>query len=118
MSNEGTGVTLTVLTNNTGNYSFPLMSVGNYDVKVEMSGFKTEQVKNVRLETAAQVRQDFALELGNVTEVVEISASAVTLNTENATTGGVIENKRIIELPLNGRNVGQSRRAGSGRAVR
>ena len=83
------------------------MSVGNYDLKVELAGFKTEQVKGLRLETAAQLRQDFTLQVGNLAEVVEVSAAAVTLNTENSTTGGVIENKRIIELPLNGRNVGQ-----------
>jgi hypothetical protein len=107
LTNEATGVTRTAETNNTGNYTFPLMQVGNYDVKVEMSGFKTEQVKGIRLETAAQLRQDFTMQVGNVSEVVEISAAAVTLNTENSTTGGVIENKRIIDLPLNGRNVVQ-----------
>lgn len=107
VTNEDTGISRSVDTNNSGNYSFPIMAVGNYDVKVELSGFKAEQVKGLRLETAAQLRQDFVLEVGNLAEVVEVSAAAVTLNTENSTTGGVIENKRIIELPLNGRNVGQ-----------
>jgi hypothetical protein len=107
VTNEATGVTRSAETNNTGNYTFALMPVGNYDVKVEMSGFKTEQVRGIRLETAAQLRQDFVMQVGNVSEVVEISAAAVTLNTENSTTGGVIENKRIVDLPLNGRNVVQ-----------
>jgi hypothetical protein len=100
-----TGVVRTVTTNETGNYTVPLLPVGNYDLKVEMQGFKADVVTNIRVETAAQVRQNFALAVGNVTETVEVSASAVLLNTENATVGGVIENKRIIELPLNGRNV-------------
>lgn len=107
LSNEGTGVTQTVTSNATGYYSFPLLQVGNYDVRVEMQGFKTETVKGVRLETAGQPRVDVALQVGNIAETVEVSASAVTLETENSTTGGVIENKRIIELPLNGRNVTQ-----------
>ncbi|HZO57629.1 MAG TPA: carboxypeptidase-like regulatory domain-containing protein, partial [Bryobacteraceae bacterium] len=107
VTNEDTGISRSVDSNNSGNYSFPIMSVGNYDLKVELAGFKTEQVKGLRLETAAQLRQDFTLQVGNLAEVVEVSAAAVTLNTENSTTGGVIENKRIIELPLNGRNVGQ-----------
>ena len=47
------------------------------------------------------------MEIGDVTETVEVSAAAITLNTENAVVGGVIENKRVIELPLNGRNVVQ-----------
>jgi hypothetical protein len=47
------------------------------------------------------------MQIGDVTETVEVSAAAVTLNTENAVVGGVVENKRIVELPLNGRNVVQ-----------
>ena len=105
ITNTAMGVTSTVLSNSTGNYTFPLVPVGNYDVKAEMGGFKTEEVRGLRVETAAQVRQDFQLQIGAVTETVEVAASAVTLNTENASVGGVIENKRIIELPLNGRNV-------------
>jgi len=105
--NEATGVTATVSTNETGNYSFQLVPVGNYEVKVEMQGFKSEAVRGLRVETAAQVRQDFKLEVGNVAESVEVNASAVSLQTENAVVGSVIENKRIIELPLNGRNVAQ-----------
>jgi len=105
--NVATGLTLSEETNSTGNYSFPLLPVGNYDIRVEMQGFKTEMVRNVRLETAAQVRRDFTLQVGDVAETIEVSATGVNLVTENATVGGVIENKRIIELPLNGRNVAQ-----------
>lgn len=107
VTNLGTGLSLTEETNATGNYSFPLLPVGNYDIRVEMAGFKSETVRNVRLETAAQVRRDFVLQVGDVTETIEVVASGVTLNTENAIVGGVIENKRIIELPLNGRNIVQ-----------
>ncbi|MCW5982568.1 MAG: carboxypeptidase regulatory-like domain-containing protein [Bryobacteraceae bacterium] len=107
ITNTGTGVTRTDETNNTGNFSFQLVPVGNYEIRAEMQGFKTQTVRGVRVETAAQVRNNFTLEVGDVTETVEVSASAVTLNTENATVGGVIENKRITELPLNGRNVVQ-----------
>jgi hypothetical protein len=103
--NVATGISRTVLTNNTGNYTFPLVPVGDYEMTVEMAGFKTEAARGLRVETAAQVRQNFVLEVGRVTETVEVSASAAVLNTENSTVGGVIENKRIIELPLNGRNV-------------
>ena len=105
VTNTGTGITRNATTNNAGLYNFPLIQVGNYEVKVEMQGFKSETVRNIRVETAAQLRQDFRLEVGTVTESVEVSANAVTLNTENATVGGVIENKRIIDLPLNGRNM-------------
>ncbi len=104
-TNEGTQVALTTTTNPTGNYTFPLVPVGDYTVKCELQGFKSEVVKGLRLETAAQVRQDFRLDVGSVTESIEVVANAVTLQTENATTGAVIENRRIVELPLNGRNM-------------
>jgi hypothetical protein len=103
--NIATGISRSVLTNTTGNYTFPLVPVGEYELSVEMQGFKTETVRALHVETAAQVRQNFVLEVGRVTETVEVSASAALLNTENSTVGGVVENKRIIELPLNGRNV-------------
>jgi len=105
IKNTGTGVALNTTSNATGNYTFPLVQVGNYDVKVEMQGFKSGAAKNLRVETAAQVRQDFQLDLGSVTETIEVQASAALLNTENATVGAVIENRRIVELPLNGRNM-------------
>lgn len=93
-TNVATGVTNSVVTNETGNYTFTLVPVGNYDVKVDMSGFKAEEAKGLRVETAAQVRQDFQLQVGAVSEVVEVAASSVLLNTETANVGGVIENKR------------------------
>ena len=104
-TNQGTNVALTVVTNETGNYTFPLLPVGDYTVRCERSGFKAGLVKGLRLETAAQVRQDFKLDVGSVSESIEVVANAVTLQTENATVGAVIENRRIIELPLNGRNM-------------
>src|SRR6185503_13537549 len=83
LTNQGTNVSVTTTSNETGNYSFPLVSVGDYTVKCEMQGFKAEVVRNLRLETAAQVRQDFKLDVGAVTESVEVSANAVLLTTEN-----------------------------------
>lgn len=105
--NIGTGVERTQLSNQAGLYSFQLVEVGNYQVRCELPGFRSAVVNGLRVETAAQVRQDFALEVGALTETVNVSAAAVTLNTENATVGSVVENKRIVELPLNGRNIVQ-----------
>lgn len=107
MINPATGVSQTVLTNATGNYTFVLVPVGLYDLKFEMQGFKTETIRGLRVETAAQVRQDAALQVGAVTETVEVSAQAVLLSTENATVGGVVGNQQIVNMPLIGRNVVQ-----------
>ncbi len=104
-TNQGTNISLTLTSNETGNYTFPLLPVGDYTVRCEKQGFKSGVVKGLRLETAAQVRQDFKLDIGNVSESIEVVANAVSLQTENATVGAVIENRRITELPLNGRNM-------------
>ncbi len=116
--NLATGVSDSVQTNETGNYTFATVAVGNYEVTCQLEGFKTDSVADQRVETGGQVRIDFSMEVGDVTETIEVSAANITLNTENAVVGGVIENKRIIELPLNGRNVVSVGRAGSGRTVR
>jgi hypothetical protein len=100
-----TGVSQTREANEAGLYNFQLVPVGNYEVRCETAGFKTRVSPNVRVETGAQVRLNFAMEVGEVTETIEVAASSPTLVTENAVVGGVVENKRIIELPLNGRNV-------------
>ena len=107
MANIDTGITTIVTTNETGNYRFSYVPVGNYSVRCELDGFKTQSVSGVRVETTAQVRTDFTMEIGDITETIEVAADAITLNTENATVGSVIENRRIIELPLNGRNIVQ-----------
>ncbi len=105
LSNLGTGVSVTRESNEAGLYTFQLVPVGNYEVRCETPGFKTRVSPNVRVETGAQVRLDFNMEVGEVTETIEVAASSPTLVTENAVVGGVVENKRIVELPLNGRNV-------------
>ncbi|MCC6344892.1 MAG: carboxypeptidase regulatory-like domain-containing protein, partial [Bryobacterales bacterium] len=63
-TNQGTNVSQSTTTNESGNYTFPLVPVGDYTVKCEVTGFKTESVRNIRVETAAQVRQDFKLTVG------------------------------------------------------
>ena len=87
----------------TGDYALPSLPPGNYVVRIEKVGFKSETSK---IEVAVQqtVRMDFTLQVGQVSESVEVSAQTVQLQSENATVGTVIDNKRIVELPLNGRN--------------
>jgi len=91
-------------TNETGNYSLPYLVPGTYDVRVESAGFKVSTRKGVELQVDAVARIDFKLEVGEITQQVEVTVGAPLLNTETAALGTVIENRRIVELPLNGRN--------------
>ena len=100
-----TGERRTAITDASGEFSFPLIEIGEYTVRCEMQGFKTQTITGLRLEIQQKARVNFRLEVGELAETVEVKASAVILKTEDATVGQVIENKRIIELPLNGRNI-------------
>jgi hypothetical protein len=87
-------------TNDTGNYSFPLLDPGNYTVEAEHSGFKRESRKEVRLEANSTVRIDFSLQIGSVTETISVSASAAILQTDRADLGAKIETATLENLPL------------------
>jgi hypothetical protein len=79
------------------------MPPGVYVVKAELDGFKPAQ-NQVELHVEQTLRVTFTLEIGNITETTQVTGVAPLLSTENATVGTVIENRRIVELPLNGRN--------------
>jgi hypothetical protein len=87
-----------------GLYSFSSVPPGVYNLKVEHPGFRTATSNNVQVQVQQSVRLDLTLQVGQVSETVEVSATAALLQAENATIGSVVENKAIVELPLNGRN--------------
>src|SRR5580765_1329094 len=99
-----TNTTRTTRTNDVGLYSFPALNPGAYQVKVEVPGFQTAIRNNIELQVQQTARVDFALSLGQTSQTVEINANAVMLTTESAAVGTVIEQKSIVELPLNGRD--------------
>src|SRR3989442_2096028 len=71
-----TGLKREDVTSNTGDFNFPLLDVGQYDVSVEKPGFKTETRKGVTLELNQKVRLDFSLQVGALAETIEISTEA------------------------------------------
>jgi hypothetical protein len=92
------------VTNEEGVYSIPALNPGIYDVKAGKPGFKSTTRTGIELQVQQTARIDFTLEVGQVSETVEVTGAAPLLTTENATVGTVIEQKRITDLPLNGRN--------------
>ncbi len=103
-----TGDVRTSTSNETGNYIFPLVDSGSYEVTCVAPGFKTEVRRNVVLELNQKARIDFLLQVGQQAERVEVTSSAPLLKTEDATLGSVVEHRRVVELPLNGRNFAQA----------
>jgi len=88
---------------NDGFYSFPSVPPGIYNIKSEHPGFKTSTTNNIEVQVQQTVRLDFTLQVGEVSQSVEVSAAASLLQAENATLGSVVSNASIVELPLNGR---------------
>ena len=98
------GTTRTITTDESGAYTAPDLQPGNYKIHVEAKGFKSVERPNVQIEVATDVRADFALQPGQVSETVTISVEVPLINTTSATLGGTLSNKEINDLPLNGRN--------------
>ncbi len=99
-----TGLRREAVTNEAGIYLFPTLPVGRYKISVSLSGFSTAEVPELKLDVGQSARIDFTLKPGSLTESVTVSAAAALLDSETSTVGQVIDNKRIVELPLNGRN--------------
>src|SRR6266850_2407657 len=104
VTNPATNFVRSVISNEAGVYNFPVLQPGRYNIKVELPGFRTITQNDVELQIQQSARLDFTLQVGELSQTVEVSGAAALIATENATVGTVIENKRIIEMPLNGRN--------------
>ncbi len=99
-----TGLMRAELTGDSGEYSIPQLPAGIYDLTVEQTSFKKAERKAIELRVDDRLRIDIALTLGNVAETVEVEAVAPVISTDSATMGNVVDNKKVTELPLNGRN--------------
>ena len=96
-----------VATNSAGAYAVPYLAPAEYEVNAEATGFKKAVVKPVRLEVAQTVRIDLTLQVGQLTEVVEVQAGAVQLQTESTALAHTITEQKVAQLPLNGRTFAQ-----------
>ena len=98
------GVSRDSTTDESGHYLVPLLPVANYTVRVEFNGFQTAEDKDVRLQVDEHRELDFKLVPASVKETVEVTATAVAVETSNPTLGQVITSQQVAELPLNGRD--------------
>jgi len=103
--NLATGFTLEVRSNEDGIYKGRELIMGQYQISVEMPGFRTTTSGALILNVGTVVRADFKLQVGAADETMEVSDSAVPVNTENARLSQTVDSTMIANLPLNGRNV-------------
>ncbi|HLJ18036.1 MAG TPA: TonB-dependent receptor [Bryobacteraceae bacterium] len=102
-----TGVVRTITTDNGGHYEVRYLLPGEYTVEAKAQGFRAARESGVLIQIGQQARIDFAMQVGDIVETVEVSSSAPLLQTENSTLGEVVAPERIVDLPLNGRNFAQ-----------
>jgi len=98
------GTSRSLTTDQAGDYVADDLTPSTYKIHVAAKGFKSVERPNVVIQVATDVRADFALQPGQVSEVVVVQEEVPLLNTTSATLGGTLSNKEINDLPLNGRN--------------
>jgi hypothetical protein len=101
--NTGTNALFRTRANEQGFYTAPGLAVGDYEVLTEQAGFKRSIRSGITLQVNQTAQVDVRLEIGQVADTVEVVGEAPIVNTSNATVGEVIENRRVRDLPLNGR---------------
>jgi len=102
--NTETGLNRSLATGDDGAYRFAALPVGHYDVRAEKEGFKTATQNNVVLDVSQEVVTNFSLEVGASATVVTVTGEAPVVNTTSGQLGGLVNEERMAELPLNGRN--------------
>lgn len=102
--NQNTGERKSAVTNGSGEYVVPLLPVGVYTIAAAMPGFRTAERRDVPLSALQNLRVDFSLEIGEATQTVEVTAETPQVDTRSAVHGMLVDDRRVRDLPLNGRN--------------
>ncbi len=104
VTNTGTQQVVKTTTNASGYYTAPNLPSGDYDVRVEKEGFEACLNRGVHLDPAANVESGCSMKVGQVSQTVEVQASAVNVDVEDAKTERTVDSTQMEQLPVNGRN--------------
>src|ERR1700761_6193230 len=104
ITNQGTNEVRTDTSEGSGNFTFAVVPIGNYTIKVEASGFQTYQQKDIVLQVDQNITVNAPLQVGSATEVVEVNGGQQNIDLVDATVSNVVDRQRIEDLPLNGRD--------------
>ena len=107
VTNDDTGLKRLVTTDQNGTFLVSFLPVGNYMVRVEAANFRTVVQGGIRLNIDQKLPLNFALQPGQVNEQITVQAGSELVNTQTSDIGEVIDNRRVTELPLNGRQFSQ-----------
>jgi len=104
VTNLETGIERRTISNDEGYYTVPLLPPGSYRMDLEMTGFMPISRSGITLTVNQTARIDFLMQLGQVTEAVTVQSSVPLLDAAEGSLGAVVDNAKILNLPLNGRN--------------
>ena len=104
VTNTANGEKRSVTADDSGFYTVPLLEPGKYEVSTAMEGFRSVTRSGIELHVNQTLRADFQIELGSVSESIEVTASQAALQTATSDLGQTVENKQVVDLPLNGRD--------------
>lgn len=104
VKNNATGVTIEAVSNSAGQFSFPGLNAGTYTVTVSLAGFKTFVANEVRLVSSTTASVTARLEIGALSETIEVKASSELIQTQSSTVSSTLTTEQLTELPLASRN--------------
>jgi hypothetical protein len=107
VTDTDTGTKTVTRTDSTGNYVVTPLRIGNYTVAVEAPGFKTETHSGIVLQVQDRLRVDFTMQVGAVSDAVNVQESVPVIQTESSSLGDVVASQQITDMPLNGRDYTQ-----------
>ena len=100
LRNAATNLTYSTSSSENGSYSFLNLPIGTYTLSVEVKGFQRQEIKGIEVQVNQQAKIDLAMRVGEVTQTVEVAASAAMIQTESTDVGTVINDTRFLDLPL------------------
>jgi hypothetical protein len=104
ITNVGTGISKATTTNGDGIFGAPNLQPGNYEITASAKGFSTLVRKGITLNVGQELILNLTLQVGSLNEKVTVTAEAPTVNLANATISGIVDERTVVELPLNGRS--------------
>lgn len=104
LTNQGTSEIRTGVTGSSGDFTFTQVPIGNYTIKVEATGFQSYEQKNLVLQVDQSISVTATLQVGVATQVVEVNGGQQAIDLVDATVSNVVDQQRIENLPLNGRD--------------
>ena len=104
LSSKTTAYRLTAESDRSGNYQFLNLVPGRYQLDFEATGFKHLLRPEIQVQVAGATRVDASLEVGDVTQTIEVAAAAQLIETESSSVSQTVEGRSVLDMPLNGRN--------------